>query len=146
MGDTRAIAIPGELKARIDAQGRRDYPRETCGFLIGTAGAGGVSVRQVREAANANTGNPRRFYEIDRAAYEAAEREAASRGLELIGIYHTHPDAAAAPSETDAAYAFPEWVYWITPVNGGVPGDARVWLRTWAPEGWREMDLVVEEV
>lgn len=146
MGSGNALSIPSELKGRIDAQARRDYPLETCGFLIGRAEGHRARVIRLQEAPNASGGNPRRFYEIDRGAYEAAEREASAAGLQIVGIYHTHPDAAAVPSETDAAYAFPEWVYWITPVNGGVPGDARVWLRTWAPEGWREMDVVIEEV
>lgn len=140
-----ALTIPASLKDRIDAQARRDYPLETCGLLLGREEKAGLFVEQLHEARNSNSTRPQRFYEIDRLTYDAAERLAADAGLRVLGIYHTHPDAPAVPSEADGDYAFPDWAYWITPVDDGHPGEARIWYRQWSPLEWRELDLTVVE-
>lgn len=139
----RTLTLSAEMRKAIDAQGRQDYPHETCGFLLGEASGETLVVRRILAAANRHSENPRRFYEIDREGYGHAESAAMGAGLNLLGIYHTHPDSPPHPSSTDATYAFPEWVYWITPVANGVPGDPRIWYRTWNPEAWRELDCVV---
>lgn len=138
------LTIARTLKQAIEAQGARDYPHETCGFLLGDAGREGPRVRFLIEASNEDMADPGRFYRIDRAGYEHAEAEARARGLTILGIYHTHPDAAPVPSATDAEFAFPEWIYWITPVIEGEPGEPRLWLRVWKAAGWREVALHVE--
>lgn len=143
MQPARVLKISRELKSGVEMQARRDYPLETCGFLLGRESSGGREVRGVLEASNSSTGDPARFYQIDRAAYEAAEREAMASGMELIGIYHTHPDAPAVPSRTDGEFAFPDWIYWISPVSGGEPGKPRVWFRELRPAGWREWILEI---
>ncbi len=142
--DTRPrLTVSLEVRRLIDTQSRRNYPSETCGFLLGHSAPDGFQVTRALEALNRNTENPLRLYEIDREGYEKAEARAVEAGLQLIGIYHSHPDSTPVPSEMDAAYAFPDWIYWITPVENGVPGDPRIWYRTWAPEGWKEWDCAV---
>jgi proteasome lid subunit RPN8/RPN11 len=143
METRRGLTVSSELRKRIDDQARRDYPSETCGFLMGHLTPEECRVLRILEALNRNIENPLRLYEIDRAAYESAEAAAVASGLHLIGIYHSHPDSPPLPSQTDAVFAFPDWIYWITPVENGVPGDPRIWHRTWNPEGWHEWDCVV---
>lgn len=144
MESPRTLTLSSRVRKEIEAQARRDYPHETCGFLLGEKKGETIRVRSVLATANRNSENPRRYYEIDRHGYAIAEATACETGLELIGIYHSHPDSPPTPSPTDASYAFPEWVYWITPVSNGVPGDARIWYRRWNPEGWRELDCLPE--
>jgi len=43
----------------------------------------------------------------------AAETQAQSAGQELVGIYHSHPQGEATPSERDRAEAWPALSYVI---------------------------------
>jgi proteasome lid subunit RPN8/RPN11 len=138
-----SLTIPPDLKAKLETLAGRDYPHESCGFLLGEADDWGYHVLDLYAADNSRDGDRERFYAIDRAAYAAAEREAAAAGRTILGVYHTHPDAPPTPSDTDADFAFPGWVYWISRVDAGRAGDARVWLRTWDPPGWEELVLIV---
>lgn len=52
-------------------------------------------------------------YLIDPERYLRIAAEAAGRGLEVIGVWHSHPLSAADPSATDRAQAWPDWHYLI---------------------------------
>ena len=67
---------------------------------------------------------------MDAPPPSAAEREAEERGLELVGIYHSHPDAPAVPSEYDREHAWPNSAYVIVSVEDGRAGGLRAWLLT----------------
>ncbi|MEM8709359.1 MAG: M67 family metallopeptidase [Planctomycetota bacterium] len=64
---------------------------------------------------------------LDPVALLAAEESASSRGLEVIGVWHSHPDRAAVPSEEDRAAAWPKWSYLIASVNASGVRDLRSW-------------------
>ena len=49
-----------------------------------------------------------------------AEREARKLGLDILGFYHSHPDAPARPSDFDREHAWPWYAYVIAEVRGGV--------------------------
>lgn len=54
-------------------------------------------------------------------------REARSCGLEIIGIYHSHPDQAAVPSECDRRLAWQHYSYAIISVQQGTAQDLQSW-------------------
>ena len=56
-----------------------------------------------------------------------AEREGRLTGLDVLGFYHSHPDAPARPSEFDLEHAWPNLTYVIISVRAGAPGDITVW-------------------
>jgi proteasome lid subunit RPN8/RPN11 len=126
----------------LRAHGEETYPRECCGALLGTAEAAGWRIEALVRATNAGTdaANAR----IDFARYEIAPaelvkiaHEARSRGLEIAGFYHSHPDHPAQWSATDIAEA--HWLgasYVITEVAGGKAALTRAWLLA----GTREED------
>ena len=95
-------------RAIID-HARRETPRECCGII---AGRDGVPIR-LYETRNVAPGN--RLYEIDPAQLIDLEfRELPARGLELVAIYHSHPESPAYPSATDVELAFwPDAVFLI---------------------------------
>ena len=79
----------------------REAPRECCGII---AGRYGVPIR-LYETRNVAQGN--RLYEIDPAQLIDLEfRELPAQGLELVAIYHSHPESPAYPSATDVELAF----------------------------------------
>src|SRR5947208_16121392 len=90
----------------LTAHAEAGYPEEVCGLLLGTlTGPGQRRVCEVRPAANINRDRARDRYEVDPIDYLRIERSGAQRGLEVVGIYHTHPDHPSRPSETDRARA-----------------------------------------
>jgi proteasome lid subunit RPN8/RPN11 len=75
----------------------RCAPREACGLLSGTR----EQVIWSQGIPNAEA-SPVRFRMEPRAQWRAFQRME-SAGLELVGIYHSHPNGPARPSPTDIA-------------------------------------------
>ena len=88
-----------QLKA-IQGHALEDFPRECCGMLLGERGHDAIGVEEVLRADNL-LGSSTAF-EIDaELVYQAIVRAEAS-GLELVGIYHSHPNLPAFVSARDA--------------------------------------------
>lgn len=103
-----ALDLPPEMLAQIIAQAQAGYPEEVCGLVAGREGTA-VAVYPGRNVSP----TPRVTYEMDAdtlmrmVAWEDA-------GLELLAIYHSHPQGPDAPSETDVAQAtYPDAAYII---------------------------------
>lgn len=69
----------------------------------------------------------KRRYEIAPQEILAAMKDARSQGLDIIGIYHSHPDQPAVPSECDRAAAWSHYSYAIVSVSEGRLVDLRCW-------------------
>lgn len=118
---------PGLIEA-IEAHLLEDYPEEACGGLLGRAADdGSVHVDAVRPSRNTRTRERRRRYLIGPEDVLALEREARDRGLEVVGYYHSHPDAPAAPSDFDREHAWPWYVYVIASIRDGELTDLTAW-------------------
>ncbi|PZO40399.1 MAG: metal-dependent protease of the PAD1/JAB1 superfamily [Shackletoniella antarctica] len=66
-------------------------------------------------------------YYIDPADLLRVQKSARDRGLEIVGIYHSHPDHPAVPSECDRALAWPVYSYVIVSVVQGRVVDLKSW-------------------
>jgi [CysO sulfur-carrier protein]-S-L-cysteine hydrolase len=83
-------------------------PLEACGLIGGDAASGLASVCYPtgNEAASA------KLYTVPAIEHLRADRDAESRGLEIIGVFHSHTHTDAYPSPTDVAQApDPTWHY-----------------------------------
>jgi len=94
------------------------YPEEACGLLGGDPLAAEVGIfyscRNVAASA--------RVYEIDPRDHLRADRDAGDRGLEIIGVMHSHTHTEAYPSPTDVAQApDPTWHYVIVSLKRDEP-------------------------
>ena len=69
----------------------------------------------------------RRRYWIDPKDMLAAQKSARTKGMSIIGIYHSHPDHPAVPSECDRTCAWPEYSYIIVSVPNGKATDVFSW-------------------
>jgi proteasome lid subunit RPN8/RPN11 len=113
---------------KIRAHAEYIFPDECCGFLLGEdQPEGGRLVQQLKEVRNAKSGDKKRRYEITAKDYIEAEKLAAETGLTLLGIYHSHPNHPAMPSETDRIAAQPYFSYVIVSVMQGKTHDIRSW-------------------
>ncbi|HMO58766.1 MAG TPA: M67 family metallopeptidase [Roseiflexaceae bacterium] len=73
-----------------------------------------------------------RFY-LDPRDYLRADREARSRNLDVIGVYHSHPDHPAQPSERDRTGAQgiggdTGFVFLIQSVREATAAELTAWL------------------
>lgn len=123
----RSLRLSDELRAHIVQWARVGYPQETCGVLVGAPYAEETRVVWVRRATNLNRERARDRYELDPANLLCADQEARNAGLDVVGIWHTHPDHPARPSETDCAQAWPGWSYVIVSVSAEGVDDLRAW-------------------
>ncbi|HXE79621.1 MAG TPA: M67 family metallopeptidase [Vicinamibacterales bacterium] len=121
-GDT-GLRLAADALEAIRRHGREAYPHECCGALIGRDGA----VTAVHPLPNTTEEGPRRRFLVRPSDYRAAEREAAERGAELLGFYHSHPDHPARPSQYDLDHAWPSFSYVIVSVVNGEPRDVTSW-------------------
>lgn len=110
---------------QIYAHAKEIYPHECCGFLIGAFENGG-QVQQVRRATNQNTERTDRFV-ISPEEFAQAQFAADDAGLDIIGIYHSHPDWPPIPSQTDMDNAWEEVYYLIASIHEGMPLNTNIW-------------------
>ena len=112
--------ILDEMSKHVEAA----YPEEGAGFLIGVEG----EVQQILSLPNAREDEARhnRFL-FTPEDYLKAELKADSLGLDLIGVFHSHPDCPNVPSEYDREWAQPFFSYIITRVDQGKVVSHRSW-------------------
>lgn len=104
------------------------FPDECCGFFFGSEDAGGNRIiTHVLVVNNAKEGDKRRRFEISAKDYLKAEQFADENNLQLLGVYHSHPNHPAIPSETDRLSAQPYFSYIIISVYEKEIKDIRSW-------------------
>ena len=95
------------------------YPEECCGLLVGERRSGDIYVYEVHESTNiADT--PVDRFEIDPQLRFDLERRMRGENLDLVGVYHSHPDGPALPSQIDIERTWESNLVWlITAVKRG---------------------------
>ena len=122
------IVLQTEAQTTIVEDARSAYPNECCGFLLGYEDENSRRIiTQAMVVNNAKEGDQKRRFAISPQDYQQAEVYAEKENLQLLGVYHSHPDHPAIPSIHDRAAAQPFFSYIIISVNSGVPGFIRSW-------------------
>jgi proteasome lid subunit RPN8/RPN11 len=138
------ISIPGKVLREIWEHGESAYPEEGAGVLIGRAEGDIRFVDQILPLSNQfETELRHRRYMITPEDMIDAEEFADDRGLEIIGIFHSHPDHPAQPSEFDRDRALPWYSYIITSVHNRNAVESRSWRLT-EERKFREEELLFE--
>ena len=89
------------------------YPHEGCGVLLGRRDGTRMVIVDVTSARNMWTERAADRYDLDPVDFMKADRDARSRGLDVAGIWHSHPDHPAQPSQFDTDHAWVDYVYII---------------------------------
>jgi len=122
------IRIETEAWGVMVAHAGAAYPDECCGVLLGTVGGAGKSVRMALPMENASHGPKRTRYELRPEDLLQADRQAREKGMDLVGIYHSHPDCDAYFSETDLKNSCPWYSFIVLSVRAGKFDHANSWL------------------
>lgn len=117
-----------QLRA-IEAAAEAAYPEEACGLLVGRREPGGACrVSAVEASANVAEPPRTRRFEVDPKLRLRLVRALRDGPDEVVGVYHSHPNGRAEPSETDRAMIFePAMVWLITAVDQGRAGRTTAW-------------------
>jgi len=119
------VRLTEDVRAAMLHHAEETYPHECCGALLGREVDGARVIEQLAELPNSwdeqgDGFDKRRRFKIEPADMLAAMRLARRADLDVLGVYHSHPDAPAQPSATDLARAgFPGEVYLIVGVVQG---------------------------
>jgi proteasome lid subunit RPN8/RPN11 len=121
------VVVPNEILERMRRHGEETYPHECCGFMLGNAEDGTQRITEIRSQPNERTDSRENRFVISPQQFKAAETDARTAGLQLVGIYHSHPDSPARPSEYDRDHAWPWFSYIIVSVKGGRADESNAW-------------------
>ena len=128
----------------IQNHAERIYPEECCGLLLGQRRGDVKTLIEVLptenswddEAADAFQAiegsaqlesSKRSRFSIAPVVMLKAQKDARARRLDIIGIFHSHPDHPAVPSEFDRAIAWQQYSYIIVSVQQGKACDLKSW-------------------
>ncbi|HZZ75707.1 MAG TPA: M67 family metallopeptidase [Puia sp.] len=113
-----------EMKAHVVTT----FPDECCGFLYGAEQTNGSRmISTILKVNNSKTGDKKRRFEISGKDYMLAEKFALENNILLLGIYHSHPNHPAIPSEHDRVAALPYFSYVILSATPGMIDHIRSW-------------------
>lgn len=104
------LVFPRPLYQEIVSHARSVYPEECCGLVVSPPGGGPTRVVPME-----NTFHSPVRYEMNPKEQFRVQKALRREGLEIWGIYHSHPATPPYPSETDVRLAFyPDLVYLLT--------------------------------
>ncbi len=122
------LRLGPDVHDRMVAHTLDGLPLEACGLLaaVPSTPAGGRSgpepVLVVATYPCRNAAESAKLYEVHPLDHLRADRDAEDRGLEIVGVYHSHTHTDAYPSPTDVAQApDPGWHYVIVSLREAEP-------------------------
>ncbi len=121
------LIIPREVARQLQDWVVDGYPFEACGLLVGRTTESGLEVVRAAQARNIEPERQRDRFQLAPDDWLAAENRARANGLEIIGIWHSHPDHPAKPSPTDLEAAWEGYAYAILSVAAQGVTDVRSW-------------------
>jgi proteasome lid subunit RPN8/RPN11 len=140
------LILSFDLLHRIHSDGESAYPDEGAGLLLGQIEGDTHRVADLVSFPNAREDTARHNrYLLTPQDYLRGEQEAARRGLDVIGVFPSHPDHPNRPSEFDRQWAMPFLSYIITSVQSGKAVESRSWLLSEDREEFIEEAIIVEK-
>jgi proteasome lid subunit RPN8/RPN11 len=113
------IKINSDAWAAMVAHAQSTFPDECCGVMVGTIDGSAKQVTTAIALENAYKGAQEDRYEIRPEDLLAADKNAREHGLDLIGIFHSHPDCDAYFSKTDLENSCPWYSFVVLSIKGG---------------------------
>ena len=115
--------------AQMVAHAEATYPNECCGAMLGSVdAAGNKRVKVALLLDNVSAGSQAARYELRPQDLLRADREARAQQLDVIGIYHSHPDCGAYFSETDLKNSCSWYSFVVLSIVQGRFDHAHSWL------------------
>jgi proteasome lid subunit RPN8/RPN11 len=122
------IIVSADHLRAMEAHGEHTYPNEGAGFLFGRGDEGSITIEAVTPIDNKREVEAQyNRYQLGPEDFVKAEMAAAHLDLSLIGVFHSHPDHPARPSQFDLDHALPYFLYLITSIEEGRAAVTTAW-------------------
>lgn len=122
------ITVDATAWSTMVSHAESTFPNECCGAMIGRIDGDQKQVTLAVPLENAYVGAQGARYELRPEDLLRADKEARAAGLDLIGIFHSHPDADAYFSKTDLENSCPWYSFVVLSVKGGTFDHAASFL------------------
>ena len=123
----RVHVVPN-CQSEMNAHAEEAFPQECCGLLLGhQAKDGNRKIVQTYKIDNTKDENRQQHYLIEPTAQLKAERYARDNELDVLGVYHSHPNHPSQASELDRKHAMPFWSYLIISCMNGKTSQIQSW-------------------
>jgi [CysO sulfur-carrier protein]-S-L-cysteine hydrolase len=107
----KSVTITQSQKKSLIAHAQNNLPNESCAILFGTEDTEKVTISDIFLTENAEQSKTN--FTISNEELLFGYQEAERRGLEVVGIFHSHPDSMAYPSKTDIKFMEINPVVWV---------------------------------
>lgn len=120
-----SVTLSGMIEVQLKAwqtmvlHAERTYPKECCGAMLGHIQGDKKTVSETVPLDNVFAGEQGQRYELRPEDLIAADRTARDHGLDLVGIFHSHPDCDAYFSATDLRNSCPWFSFVVLSVKNG---------------------------
>ena len=122
------IRVTPQCLEIINIHAEESFPEECCGFMLGKEEPNGIRyIEEVYKISNSKEENRKRRYLIEPGQHLKAERYAREKHLDILGVYHSHPNHPSTASEFDRIHAMPFWSYLIISCMNGKRDQIQSW-------------------
>ena len=122
------IKVTPESQAIMNAHAEKAFPEECCGAMLGIEQEDGTrEITKIISVDNTKGENRERRFLIAPKALLNAEKVAKEHSLDVLGIYHSHPNHPSQASEFDRVHAMPFWSYLIISCMDGKTATIQSW-------------------
>jgi len=140
------LYLSSDILTAIQAGGVVAYPEEGAGLLLGQDDGERRVALAILSLENAREDSARHNrYLIEPRDMLRGEQEAMRQGLDVIGVYHSHPDHPNQPSEFDREWALPWYSYVITSIRKGHADGSRSWRLSEDRAAFIEEEIKIEQ-
>lgn len=140
------LSLAAHHRDQIQVHAQDCYPAECCGLMLGqivavkgqlqkqlmslypTKNAWDPATTSIEEQTSQQAMTTARRYWIAPQDLFAAQKYARTQGWDIIGVYHSHPNHEAVPSECDRKWAWPQYSYVIVAVKNGKASEFQSWM------------------
>ena len=99
-------------------------PNESCALLFGSSGKDKLVIKEL--FLTENTENSPINFTVSNEQLIQGYKEAEEKQLEVIGIFHSHPDSAPFPSRIDKKFMQINPVVWL--IFSGISNDFKAYM------------------
>lgn len=136
------IVIPKAVCTQIEQVAEKAYPNECCGILFKKAEGDLDRVEAIETLDNRATRlNKESYFIISPLELFSYEQEYQARGYEILGFFHSHPDASAILSAEDKEQMVPELFYLIIEVRQGMVTSQSAWRKNKSDDSITEINI-----
>lgn len=109
------LRIEKEAWEAMVCHAEKIFPKECCGVMVGSDGV----VKEAVALANVYTGPQEDFFVMDPKDLNRVDGEARAKGLDVLGVFHSHPDCDAYFSKRDLENSCSWFSYVVLSIKSG---------------------------